>query len=322
MSRISRMSMPSRSARRPAMRWFAVIAGFALVVGLSSCSSDDNSAATTSTSTKESTSTTAKAAVPAGTPIDNAITITTPGMSFEVSGKLRPGIGSITFKNTDSMSHMLAVARLKDGVTLDQVKAAATSPDESAANKITADGTDAQYGTPAPVGPGQESTVVAKDLKAGTYAILCFLTTDDGTPHVALGMIGEFTVEGAPATQAPETDGTITVDDKGFTMPTDFNGKGVFEVSNTGTSVHDMQIVRIEQGFTLAGYSEAVGQAMNSNKSVDSAKGGTMVGGISGLNAGQSAWIVLDLPPGHYGYLSTTDATAGPPAQVGEFTVS
>jgi hypothetical protein len=51
--------------------------------------------------------------------------------------------------------------------------------------------------------------------------------------------------------------------------------------------------------------------------------GGTLVGGIDALAPGQSAYLTLDLKPGHYGYISSADMT-GPdlPAQSGEFDVA
>lgn len=309
-----------RTTRSIRLRWAAIAASAFLIVGAASCSSDGGAAESSSTTAKKTT-TSAQVENVGDAPIDNAITITAPGMSFEVSGELRPGIGAITFKNTDDVSHMLAVTRVKDGVTLDQIRSAAGSSEESA-TALMADGPDADYGTPSPVGPGQQSTVIAKDLKPGTYAILCFFVGDDGTPHFQMGMVNEFTVTGDPATDAPKSDGTITVDDKAFTMPDGFNGKGTFEVTNTGTKAHDLQLVKLDPGTTLQSYFGAVGEAMNTNKSVDNAKGGVMMGGVDGLSAGQSAWIVLDLPAGHYGYLSIGDAQAGPPAQIGEFTIS
>lgn len=322
---------PARTDRTgPGRRWFALIGLVLVLVGLSACGSDSDSDAkadskagvTTSTPAPSGTSATSDDGSGAG-PIANAITITTPGMAYDVSGDLQPGVASITLKNTDTMSHMMAVARLKDGVTLDQVKTATQGSDESAMTKLLADPESTAYGTPAPVGPGQESTVIAPDLEAGHYAVICFFSSDDGTPHFVQGMVNEFTVTGAPATEKPEVDGTITVDDKAFTLPDGFTGQGTFEVTNSGTKPHNLQIVGLDDGATLESYFGAVGAAMGQNKSVDSAKGGTMVGGVDVVAPGQTVWLVLDLPKGHYGYLSTEDAQGeAPPSQIGEFTVS
>ena len=43
--------------------------------------------------------------------------------------------------------------------------------------------------------PGQEGKPLTTELEAGRYGYACFVTTEDGTPHAALGMFGEFTVE-------------------------------------------------------------------------------------------------------------------------------
>ncbi|MCB1255924.1 MAG: hypothetical protein KDB26_02400 [Microthrixaceae bacterium] len=320
----SRVESGPKRAKLVRSRWLVLASCLCLFAGLTSCSSDNTSAASSSSTTarKSDQTTPAKSESEAG--IANAITITAPGMTYEVSGELRPGIGSITLKNTDSVSHMMAVTRLKDGVTLDQLKTAVQSPDDSAAEALMADGSDASYGTPGSVGPGQESTVIAPDLKPGNYAIICFFTDDSGTPHFAMGMINEFTVAGEPATEAPQSDGTITIDDEVITMPDGFNGKGTFAVENTGTKRHNIQFVRLDNGATLEGYFGSVSEALAKNTSVDNAKGGIMAGGVDVVAPGQKVWIVLDLPSGHYGYVSTEDAQNGPaaPTQVGEFTLN
>ena len=61
---------------------------------------------------------------------------------------------------------------------------------------------------------------------------------------------------------------------------------------------------------------------MNSGKAIDGG-GGVLDGGVDSLLPGQSAYVTLDLPSGHYGYLSMDDAQ-GPtiPAQHGEFDVA
>lgn len=254
-------SVPSsRHRARLLSRWPMVIAGSALAMVLVACGSSDSKADQPAT-----TASTASAASAA--PIANAVTIKTPGMKFEVSGKLRPGVGAITFANPDSVSHMLAMARLKDGVTLEQVKAALT-------------------------------------------------------PHWKMGMVGELDVAGTPATEKPKSDGTITIDDKGIAMPDGFSGTGTFLVTNSGTTQHSISFARLDPGTTLATYAGSVGQAEGAGKSID-VKGGVLVGGVDALNAGQSAYVTLDLRTGHYGYISTTDAQ-GPalPPQHGEFDVS
>lgn len=221
-------------------------------------------------------------------PIANAVTITSPGMSYVVSGPLRPGIAAITFTNTSPEAHMMQVARLLPGTTLDQLKAA-FDQSEDAAGALLADGQEnSVYGTPAPVGAGESTTVTAMDLQAGDYALVCFFTDANGTPHFQMGMINVLTVEGEPATESPVSDGTISIDDNGITMPDGFDGRGTFLVTNDGTSPHSFSIARLDDGTTLDDYYQFVGNAMNSNTAIDGG-GGVLAGGVDGLLPGQSA---------------------------------
>jgi plastocyanin len=275
-------------------------------------------AACGSSSSGSDGSTTSKAA---SSSARNAVTITAPGMQFETSGPLRPGVATITFRNTDDEAHMLAMARMKPGVTAEQVAKAAEKSEDAVGPLLVEPPDKAVFGTPAPVGAGQSSTVTSEDLPAGEYVLLCFFTQPDGTPHFTLGMVGTLDVKGEKATQRPESDGTITIDDSGITLPSGFTGRGTFLVHNTGKGEHSISIARLDPGVTLAAYAQHVGQAMGAGTSVDGG-GGVLVGGVDNLLAGQSAYLTLDLSPAHYGYISTTDAQ-GPalPAQHGEFDV-
>jgi uncharacterized cupredoxin-like copper-binding protein len=237
---------------------------------------------------------------------ENAITIEGVDMGYKVSGKLRPGTATITFKNTGDTTHMMATTRLKDGVTLDQV-IAALQESEDAATPLMADGPDAStYGTPALLSAGQSATTIAVDLKAGNYAILCFVPGPDGMPHAAMGMVGMFTVEGDPVTTTPKADANIDISDTAITLPDGFTGKGTFKVTNSGAKPHTISFAKLEQGTTLQDYFNYVGQKFGANQPPDGGNG-TLVGGIDSLLPGQTAYVVLDLEPGHYGYVSTEE---------------
>ena len=42
---------------------------------------------------------------------------------------------------------------------------------------------------------GDDEEVITFDLEPGTYALLCFIPSADGTPHTALGMHAELIVD-------------------------------------------------------------------------------------------------------------------------------
>ncbi|MEZ5179583.1 MAG: hypothetical protein R2746_15230 [Acidimicrobiales bacterium] len=308
---------PARSRRRA--RVAALGATAALALAVSACGSSDDSSSTTTTAAPDAASTTEAAGAASA---ENAVTVTSPGMSYEVSGTLQPGTATLTFRNDDDVAHMLAMARLQDGVTLDQVRTALDKGEEEAAKLLAEPPDQAVYGSPAPVGPGLSSTTTMVDLPAGHYALLCFFTTDDGTPHFQAGMVSELTVEGDEVTGTPDSDGTIELTDDAITLPDDFDGHGTFAVTNTGSAAHSMSIAKLDDGTTLDEYFQAVGQAQSSGKAMD-VDGGVLDGGVDALLPDQTTYLTLDLEPGHYGYVSVEDANGpGMPAQHGEFDVS
>jgi len=292
-----------RGRLRPGGRLFAalLLAALALfALAAAACGDDNDKNTTTPAATSQATSTgSAKTA-------DNAITIEAFEMGFKVSGDLRPGTATITLKNTGSVAHMMATLRVKDGVTLDQVKQA-LQEGEDALTPLGADSdADAVYGTPALVGAGQSSTTTALNLKAGNYVILCFVQDENGMPHAAMGMVNMFTVKGDPVTTTPKSDGDITITDAAITLPAGFTGKGTYKVTDTGTKPHTLSFAKLDEGKSLQDYVGYVGGQFAAGKPIDGG-GGVLMGGIDSLNPGQTAYVTVDLAKGHYGYVSTEE---------------
>ncbi len=289
-----------RGRLRPGGRLFAVLllAALALLaMTAAACGDDNDKDATTPGATSQATS---------GASADNAITIEAFEMGYKVSGDLRPGTATITLKNTGSVAHMMATMRVKDGVTLDQVKQA-MQEGEDALSPLSADSDEqAVYGTPALVGAGQSSTTTALNLKAGNYVILCFVQDENGMPHAAMGMVNMFTVKGDPVTTTPKSDGDITITDDAITLPDGFTGKGTYKVTDTGTKPHTLSFAKLEDGKSLQDYVGYVGGQFAAGKPIDGG-GGVLMGGIDSLNPGQTAYVTVDLAKGHYGYVSTEE---------------
>jgi hypothetical protein len=106
---------------------------------------------------------------------------------FDVPEGIAAGKLAITLTNTGEELHILAISKLKDGVTFAQLQAAiAANPDEDP--ELTEDA-----GISPVVGPKKPVTFNT-ELAAGDYVAICFLPAPDGTPHVAKGMTTEFTV--------------------------------------------------------------------------------------------------------------------------------
>ena len=85
--------------------------------------------------------------------------------------------------NDGTETHELLVVKLAAGVTLDQAVEA-----EGGEGTV-----DASWATNL-AAPGGDEEAVTFDVAPGNYALVCFIASADGTPHLSLGMRHEFTV--------------------------------------------------------------------------------------------------------------------------------
>jgi hypothetical protein len=121
---------------------------------------------------------------------EGTATIDTAEYKFALDG-LKAGSNTVAFKNGGSMLHHVIIVPFADGKTLDDLKTALSSEDQSAPPPV-----DFEKGSfSAVAGPGDE-IVYDIDLQAGHYAILCFMPDlgTAGPPHAMKGMIDEFTI--------------------------------------------------------------------------------------------------------------------------------
>lgn len=244
----------------------------------------------------------------------NAVQVQALDYSYKITGSPHAGLIEFTFVNHGKYAHEMGVTKLKSGVTLAQVTAALAGPDGEDAATALLDNPDAEYPVPAIVGPGL-SVEVTSTLGAGHYAVTCFLPGPDGMPHVAMGMIGEFTVDATPsALPSPPTDGTVTLTDTGIALPANFATGGTFAVRNAGTAQHDFSVARLRAPGTLAAYFQCVSGSFEKSTPIDDCAG-TLAGGVGGLAPGATAYVTMHLAAGPYGYVSTAgdgkDFTAG-----------
>lgn len=244
-------------------------------------------------------------------------------MSYTISGSPHAGLVEIDFTNNGDDAHEMGLARVKDGVTLAQIKSLLLShaPDAEKKAKALQVDPDTEIGGPAIVGPGL-SEKVTLPLPAGHYILTCFLPGEHGMPHVAMGMIGEFTVldAAADAPAAPSTDGTITLTDHSIALPGTFAAGGTFAVTNTGRKLHDFSVAKLA-GKPLPVLFQCVGASLGKGKPIDTCPG-TLAGGVMTVQPGKTVYVALQLAAGSYGYLSTqgngADVQAG---LVGTFSV-
>jgi len=92
---------------------------------------------------------------------------------------------SIAFEltNTGTEPHEMAIAQLPEGGTIEQAFSGEIPFEEI--NFVGVGFAD----------PGQTGYLATTGLEAGSYTIVCFIPSPDGTPHFVKGMVGEFDVE-------------------------------------------------------------------------------------------------------------------------------
>jgi hypothetical protein len=254
---------------------------------------------------------TATALAAVGSPADaadssNTMKILAGEYTYKFSGAPQPGWVEIEFDNAGVEYHMVAVVKLKSGVTTKQLKAAALSESDAAFEKI-ADPKNADVsGMPELLAPGQVSTTIS-EMKAGHYGVLCFVPDAEGTPHIVHGMVKTFDVKGAKSSFKPPTDGVrdVTLTDTAITIPSDgITKNSTLKVTNEGTDVHSLAIVKLEAGKTVPDV-DVYFSALFEGGPVEGPPPGVIVGGVSTMAPGSISYILLDLEPGHYGYAST-----------------
>jgi hypothetical protein len=264
----------------------------------------------------------------AGAAGSNTLTVKAGEYTYQLKGRPKAGWTQINFDNAGVEDHMMAVFKLKKGTTAAQLKKALTSQDQSAFEKIadTSKGDPSASGMPGVIGPGQKTTTLTQ-MPAGTYGIACFVAAPDGSPHVAHGMFKILKVSGK-SNLTPPTDGVVdvTLNDTSITVPPGDAPKNLtVKVTNEGTAPHSFQLVKLNDGKTLADAKTYFDTLINTGTAQGDAPG-ELVGGVGSVAPNGVAYIEWSLPAGNYGYLSVDgddppndDFTKG---LQGEFTIS
>ena len=218
------------------------------------------------------------------------ITIKAHDYSYEAPARVEAGLVSITLENEGQEPHHVQLARLNDGVSVEQFQTALQQGPEAALSLITWAGGPGVID----VGGRQEVTM---ELTAGTYMLLCFVPSPDGTPHLAKGMVTSLEVvdnQEQTGAQPPQADATIKMDDFTFLLPAEIKaGPQIWQIDNQGQQPHEIALIKLAEGKTM----EDVGAFM---AAPDGPPPFADVGGLQGIDPGESGWVNLNLTPGEY----------------------
>ncbi len=218
------------------------------------------------------------------------ITIRSTDYAFAAPTEVSAGLVTILHENAGHETHHVQLLQLKEGVTVDQVMAALSQSEDAIFALLKG-----FPGGPGPTAPGNQQRVTVK-LVPGHYLLVCFLPDAQGVPHIAHGMIAPFTVTGeVPANQLePVADSTVKLMDFSFALPQALEaGEQTWKIDNAGTQPHEITLVKLNEGKTMADLMTFMDSPQGAPPYVDA-------GGFQAIAPGQSGWVHLNLTPGNY----------------------
>lgn len=224
------------------------------------------------------------------------VTITARDYAFEAPDSVEAGYVTLRLLSRGKELHHVQMVRLDEGHTLKDLFEAMKQPGAKPPKWMVEVG-----GPNAPV-PGGEAAA-SLTLVPTRYALICFIPSPDGTPHIMKGMAKEIVVvparsAAAKAAKAPNAAKvpitTVTLSDYDFTLSSPLlAGEQTLRFVNNAAQHHEMFIAALAPG------KKAIELAQWAEKQ-EGPPPGMPVGGITGIDRGESNDIALKLEPGEY----------------------
>jgi uncharacterized cupredoxin-like copper-binding protein len=230
--------------------------------------------------------------------------VTVHAKDFAYVGPTTVKSGPTTFRlvNDGKELHHLTLMKLAQGKTVADFVEALKKPGPPPAWISGVGGPNAA--TP---GGSADATLV---LDPGEYVMICFIPSPGETvPHAMKGMVGSLTVLPEKSTDAaPTGDVTVHLSDYKFAFSKPLSaGKHVINVVNDAAQVHEIVLVRLNEGKTAKDFHTFVEKDL-----MKSAAPGMPIGGMTFIAKGQVATFPVNLQPGNYAMICfVPDATDG-----------
>ena len=220
-----------------------------------------------------------------------SVAFTATDYAFDGPSETPAGPTRFRLVNKGKEPHHLVVIRIEEGRTYDSLLAVLRKP-EMPPRWVH------PIGGPNGVSPALESEADVT-LTPGNYAIVCFVPTVEGVPHLAKGMVRPLTVTPSERGGAePQADLVMDLMDYDFKLSAPIAaGSHVIRVVNTSGQLHEVVLVRLEPG-------KAVGDMFKWE--MGGRKGpapGRFVGGMAPLAPGDQAQFPMAFEPGAYGFI-------------------
>lgn len=218
------------------------------------------------------------------------VMLITRDFSLAMPMRLHTGFVDITMMNEGTQTQSAQFARLKPAVTLEQVQETVQKERNAVLPLIVPAGGMLAV----KAGHSQEEIL---DLSAGQYMVLNFIPEDETLP-TGKALVTFFTVIGPVNTQQvrpPRSDIKVTMRDFSFDTPDTLTpGQLTYQVTNRGAQAHEMVFLRLAGGKTWKDLMAFLQTPQAATLP------GSIVGGMSALSPGETAWVTMDLVPGTY----------------------
>lgn len=243
----------------------------------------------------------AYAQAPAAEP--NLVTVKARDFAFAAPATVPAGLTTVRLVNEGGEMHHAQLVRLDEGHTVEELLGAARQHGPLPAWARFVGGPN----VPAPQG----FTEATLDLPAGSYALVCFIPSADGVPHLMKGMAKPLTVVPArepSAARAPVADVRLTLRDYAYEIaPQITAGRHTLRVENAAAQPHEVVLVRLAPGKTVQ-------DVVAWEQTHQGPPPALPVGGTALLSTSESNLVTLDFEPGEYALLCfVPDAGDGKP---------
>jgi hypothetical protein len=215
------------------------------------------------------------------------VRVTGEDFKFDAPDIIPAGLTEFRFLNKGPSLHHMAILKLSGGKTVDDLNAALSKPGPPPSWVK-------ELGGPNAAAPGLESNATV-NLEPGNYVLICFVDLG-GPPHFVKGMVRALRVVPAKGANAPKpkADITATLADYNFQLSSPIRpGKHTIRVHNVGAQHHEIQVVQLVPGASLADF-------MKWMQTMQGPPLGKALGGVAGLEPGMSQYFSADFVAGNY----------------------
>lgn len=208
--------------------------------------------------------------------------------AFQAPDQIAAGLVTFTLHNRGSTIHHMAIVRLDDGKTMDDLF-----------NALKAGGPPPLWahdmGGPNAPDPGADANATVA-MQPGNYVLACFVDLPGGVPHIMKGMARalKVTPSGAAPAAVPAGDVTLTLSDYHFALSRPITrGVHTLRVVNTAAQSHEVSLIKLAPGKTA---NDILAWLQNPQGPPPA----NAAGGIAGMAHGQVETFTYDFTPGQY----------------------